>query len=1126
MSSSGRKAARLAYGLHWLALVCFGIAVGTAATVFVAGWISGLTACRSTHTASGTGLPIALPASPADGLAVASAEWEQALQASEHPAWPQWRSAWLAGVCADSLGKASDAAQWMARFHQSFGVARKSFPQSDVLYLDIVATRLSTAQQAMTVPSPLGLFCLLADAEPDPFPQVIDELKKARVAAANGSIIDRVRLMSWLLLAGELVVEADTGTPAAGLLRNAVQAFDEGFEILSDVEKAIADDPSQESLLTSNADNALIAMRFDAVRVRQVVIKKREVLAKEKEFERLDALRKLIAAEKAVMGQIGRLSMATMDRDWSGAKKAGESALEQISLTQEIARQKRDYYLLDEPKVVDTNDQWKALDQPVGPISNDIVSTVKVLMGMAAARLAETQFAAQVAGLRANEDIQPQADKEIAILLAAAESLIKRATEKVADDPADGFDPANAIAPYVRGLIAETRARLATYQQLGDATAVKGEADRRQEAIKAYEALKPALEKWGADVTASYLIADAQRRLVAISGAAPAREAATSLSRSGKPAEAWAVLGNAAEVHASMDVAVDRADAARRGRMASDAALAELDRAVASRMIPNVDLAAAIARAAIVLDEVGTSLAKRENARPIEVAKKPLEEKLQPVESALRAAIDGLPADAPSRPRGWAWLALCLAYRSQVADDANASSNYVKETQRLAQDALFELSKAPPDKDAWDPSYVEAVVAAQLALGHAAAKTLPSHRDESRLAFAAAIDNATSLPFANADFRMLGSPLLAALAAGDSGGGVKLAQEERSLRQMMTRFVEASFALRFGSPEQAASQMTEAVALGSAATNERKAGFDASAELDRADGFDVHISLPDSIRAFAALSQTTAGEPATALRTLVAITSPEVTIPPDDGWLLAPAGQKLINESLSRIQSPLAAYAMASALEAVIDRVELSRVEQMQPLLQLAISAQKQTDSLLAASRVAGRYPHIQDLSRQLGRRLNDPEYHETQAAAAIAKGDTSGAIAGLKSALRRQPRALVLWQQLFSLELDRLGESPSPKSIQSLREELAIASSLSLIDPYQQAFFGGELSALASDYASAAVSYEKAIELADSTSRKALAAARATASRLRGSRTTAPTDTRNSQRSAAPSNPQRQVST
>ncbi|MCX7401523.1 MAG: hypothetical protein NTY87_00090 [Planctomycetia bacterium] len=1051
MSSSGRKATRLSCGLQSLALVCFGIAVGTAATAVVAGWISGLTARRNTHTASGTGLPIALPASPADGLAVASAEWEQALQASEHPAWPQWRSAWLAGVCADSLGKASDAAQWMARFHQSFGVARKSFPQSDVLYLDIVATRLSPAQQAMTVPSPLGLFCLLADAEPDPFPQVIDELKKARVAAANGSIIDRVRLMSWLLLAGELVVEADTGTPAAGLLRNAVQAFDEGFEILSDVEKAIADDPSQESLLTSNADNALIAMRFDAVRVRQVAIKKREVLAKEKEFERLDALRELIAAEKAVMGQIGRLSMATMDRDWSGAKKAGESALEQISLTQGIARQKRDYYLLDEPKVVDTNDQWKAIEQPIGPISTDIVSSVKVLMGMAAARLAETQFAAQVAGLRANEDIQPQADKEIATLLDAAESLIKRATEKVADDQADGFDPANAIAPYVRGLIAETRARLATYQQLGDATAVKGEADRRQEAIKAYEALKPALEKWGADVTASYLIADAQRRLVAISGAAPAREAATSLSRSGKPAEAWVVLGNAAEVHASKDVAVDRADAARRGRMASDAALAELDRAVASRMIPNADLAAAIARAAIVLDEVGTSLAKRENARPIEVAKKPLEEKLQPVESALRSAIDGLPADAPSRPRGWAWLALCLAYRSQVADDANASSNYVKETQRLAQDALFELSKARPEKDAWDLSYVEAVVAAQLALGHAAAKALPSHRDESRIAFAAAIDNATSLPFADADFRMLGSPLLAALAAGDSGGGVKLAQEERSLRQMMTRFVEASFALRFGSPEQAASQMAEAVTLGNSATDEREAQFDASTELSRADGFDVHISLPDSIRAFAALSQITAGQPEAALRTLVEITSPGAKIPPGDDWLVSPAGQKLVGQVLSRINSPLAGYAVASALESVVDRVDLSRVVETQPLLELAIRAQKQTESLLSATRVAGRYPHIQELNLQLARRLSDPDFHRKQAAAAIETGNVPGAISGLRAALRRQPKESSLWQMLFTLHVNQLAIAYSDDKAAELREELAIATRFDLLTPFHK---------------------------------------------------------------------------
>lgn len=1100
-------------------LLCGGAAIGAGATASLSGISDGfLTQSapgrnRVVVDASAKSVSVVLPASPVEALAVASAQWEQAHDVSEVSVWPEWRSAWLAAVCAESLGKTTEAAAWIDRFQKSFTQARNRLPVSDVLYLDIVATRLAPARQPVAAYLPIGLFCLLAEPEPDPLPQVIDELKKARTAAASGSIVDRVRLMSWLLLAGELVVEADTGTPAAGLLRNAVQAFEEGFGILADVEKVIADDPSQERLLTSTTDNALIAMRFDAVRVRQAAIKKREVLAKEKEFERLDALRELIAAEKALMGQIGRLSMATMDRDWSGAQKAGESALEQIAHTQEIARQKRDYYLLDEPKVVDTNDQWKALEQPVGPISTDIVSTVKVLMGLAAARLAEAQLAAQVASLQHNEPIQPQGDKDIAALLDTSDVLVRRATEKVAEDSAEGFDPDNAIAPYVRGLVAETRARLATYTKLGDAAAVKDVADTRQQAVDAYEALKPALEKWGADVTASFLIADAQKRLAAIASTAPARAEAKVLNQSGRATDAWTVLGDAVELHASKEVVIDRADAARRGRRPNDLSLAEIDRAIETRTIPAGDLAATVARAAIVLHDVGTTLAQRDNARPVAVDRNLLLEKLEPVESSLRKAIDGLPPNNAARPRGWAWLALCLAYQSQITDDATASSNYVKETQRLAQDALFELTKAPPDKDAWDPGYVEAVVAAQLALGHAAAKTLPSHRDESRLAFAAAIDNASSLPFADADFRMLGSPLLAALAAGDSGGGAKLAQEERALRQMMTRFVEASFALRFGSPEQAASQMAEAVTLGNSATDERKAQFDASTELNRADGFDVHISLPDSIRAFAALSQITAGEPETALRTLVAIAMPEAKLPGGGDWVLSAAGQKVIKESLAKIQSPLAAYAMAAALELFVDRIDLSRIEEMQPLLQLAVAAQKQTESLLAATRVAGRYPHIQDLTAQLALRLGNPQYHQENAANSIAKGDVSGAIAGLRSALRRQPRELALWEQLFTLEIGRLSTSKSPAVIQSLREELTTASALGLIQPFQQHFFAGELLASTGDYASAAISFERAAGAADSASRKALATARATSSRLREARAKAPVDAQGSSR-------------
>ena len=1114
-----------------IALLLLGVALGVAATSGAGAW---RIASRNEplrcdvviSVAAGQSNPITVSQESAEYLKAASRVWEQSPDEKTALAWPQWRAAWLAGVCADSLGDVRHAATWMSRFRSSFEGARGSYSPSDVFYLDLVASRIMPVEQRVTSLLPFMNAAFLANEEPDPFPQVIDELKKARDKARGGNIIDRVRLMSWLLLAGELVVEADPGTPPAGLLRNAIQGFEEGFQILAEVEKAVADDPAQEGVLTSSEENALIAMRFDAVRVRQAAIKKREALAKEKEFERLDALREVIAAEKAVMGQIGRLSIATMDRDWSGAQKAGEAALEQIGLTQDLARQKRDYYLLDEPKVVDTNDQWKALDPPVGPISTDIVSTVKVLMGLASARLAEAQLAAQVASLRANEPVQPQADKEITALLDKSDVLIRRATEKVPADSAEGFDPDNAIAPYVRGLIDETRARLATYTKLGDAAAVKDVADTRQRAVDAYEALKPALEKWGADVTASFLIVDAQKRLVAISGAGPAREGAATLSQAGRAADAWAVLGDAAELHASQEVVIDRADAARRGRRSSDVAIAELDRALETRMIPAGDIMATIARAAIVLHDVGTTLSQRENGQPVEVDKKPLSEKLELVESSLRKAIDGLPADAAGHPRGWAWLALCLAYRSQVADDATASSNYVKETQRLAQDALFELTKAPPEKDAWDPGYVEAVVAAQVALGHAAAKMLPSHRDESRLAFAAAIDNASSLPFADADFRMLGSPLLAALAAGDSGGGAKLAQEERALRQMMTRFVEASFALRFGSPEQAASQMTEAVTLGNSATDERKAQFDASTELNRADGFDVHISLPDSIRAFAALSQITAGEPETALRTLIAIAMPEAKLPAGGDWVLSAAGQKVIKQSLSKIQSPLAAYAMAAAIELFVDRIDLSRIEEMQPLLQLAVSAQKQTESLLSATRVAGRYPHIQDLTSQLARRLGNPKYHQENAANAIAKGDVSGAIAGLRSALRRQPRELALWEQLFTLEISRLSTSQSPAVIQSLRDELTTASTLGLIKPFQQHFFAGELSAVTGDYASAATHFERAAGLADSASRKAIATARATSSRLRESRAKSAVDSQGPpRRSPTPEMP-RNVST
>ena len=58
--------------------------------------------------------------------------------------WPQWRTAWEAGVCADTLGKPQDAELWMTRFRNDF--AKGNFSKGDILYLELVANRVAPAQ--------------------------------------------------------------------------------------------------------------------------------------------------------------------------------------------------------------------------------------------------------------------------------------------------------------------------------------------------------------------------------------------------------------------------------------------------------------------------------------------------------------------------------------------------------------------------------------------------------------------------------------------------------------------------------------------------------------------------------------------------------------------------------------------------------------------------------------------------------------------------------------------------------------------------------------------------------------------------------------------------------------------
>jgi hypothetical protein len=672
------------------------------------------------------------PCSPKEGLEFLETVWQQDTSVEGSAEWPRWRCAWLAGVCADSIGKRQVAKTWMTRFEDSFDACGHPFTDADIHYLTIVAGRFAPEPQLAPALWPVALFGLIGGGDPEPLAQILEEIDKSRKAVTDDDVLEQVRLMSWLLLAGEVIVESEEGTPSAGLLRNAIEAFDEGLSMLADLEKAFVEDPALEQRLTSSPENALVAMRYDAVRVRQTAIQKREALAKEKEFERLDALRELIAVEKSVMKEVGQLSFAMMNHDWNGVLNAGDKALSHIGAMQDIAKKKRDYYLLKEPKAISTNDQWSAIDPAIAPMSNGIVSSVKSMMALASARIAEQKLEKLEMGRNAGLDMGPDAESEIIELLDKSEDLLRRAITKVEDDPADGFDVDNAVAPYVEGLALETRARLSTFAKIGDRAAIHDVKASIEKAKEAFASIRSKFERWGADVTAGFLVTDADRRLEFLASKSAATTEAAEMSRAGRVSDAWALLGDAAEVHDSQELILERADAARRAKRKLEDTLLELDRAEASSLIPQHDLDAAITRAGLVLQEIGSLLAARHPSGPVKVDRGATLAKLKKINSTLRGAIEEAASDSATLPRAWAWLSLCLVYESQVADEQVNAERFVKESQRLAKDALFELEQKKPGIDDWDPGYVEAVVAAQLALGHTAAKMLPSHRDESR----------------------------------------------------------------------------------------------------------------------------------------------------------------------------------------------------------------------------------------------------------------------------------------------------------------------------------------------------------------------------------------------------------
>jgi hypothetical protein len=359
------------------------------------------------------------------------------------------------------------------------------------------------------------------------------------------------------------------------------------------------------------------------------------------------------------------------------------------------------------------------------------------------------------------------------------------------------------------------------------------------------------------------------------------------------------------------------------------------------------------------------------------------------------------------------------------------------------------------------------------------------------LAFAAAFDETAKLPYGQAPIKILGSPLLTAVSGRGERASAKLAVEERRRRRMMTRFVEAAFTLRFGEPAAAAEQMETALQI-AAGGGAGGGPLDAARLMKQADGFDAQVTLRDSIRAFKSLGDAAAGRGREALDAALRILAPEAAGRAID--------ERQLEVAVSRVQSPLAGFALTTALEQNIVELDLSDSSGRRALLiRHAKRSQARTAELLQSQRLRNRYPHLVALNAEAGKRLNSPDYYLQRGEELLRQGRPRAAIAQFEAGVKRHPESQALWAGLLDAQIDMLARGAADAAaLDGLLARLDAAADADRLSPFDHAYYRAVVLERLDKQRDALASFQHAESLAHVAAQRVLAASKAASLRAR----------------------------
>jgi hypothetical protein len=821
-------------------------------------------------------------------------------------------------------------------------------------------------------------------------PDIARQIAKARQAAeADGaSLEDRIRFATWALMVAEIAIEPH------GLISTASDLFDDGQAALDELREELAGDPEAQKALVIRAP--LLAARLDTASVRQERITARRELARAEERKRLNDLRSIAKAFRSGLAAQSEAQAWAAIGDAAKAEATLADAWRALDDIDRTVASRRDFFLMeDEPDIEGNPDATLITEAPTAFRSAAVVANAKAL---AALRL--------LSSLDQNGD-GLFANAEAAAILEKAITWANAALAENADPPdaPKGSSPDNVFALYARGrataLAAVLRAWGAPFDKaVGKevATSLKQAAD---DCTLALEKLK------GHEDSSIYL--KLSEFLKELESPKHVQAKITRLIDAGLMDRAVTESRSLAMRQPEPDFVAFYLDTARRAGLPLRDLQNWCRRFVAggAGLDPRASPALSVAVARLAVDAAASRMTSAEWSQAA------AQERQTTARDALAAReIVATPVGVPESDAATlaATRALLAAYAWLASPDVPGGKALLASAVEDARNAELFLSQViakavTRDRPADVLDARESLMHCRLARGFLAIALLPEYRDEARLAFAAALDEAGRLPAGGSEHGMLGSPLLTSLLRGNGAGqAAKLVAEERATRQAMTRFVEACFTMEFGSPTQATEQFRIAHDMAQRGSDAATAA-DAAELMRVADGFDVAITLPESMGAFETLGFVAAGKHDEALRRAVLLSKQQ-----GGSSDLAPAAGKPIDfdafaSEAASFHSPLVAYAVLRALDARLDAVPLGQDPARSGVLRALRACHARCSQLLDTARQRDRYPHIVELVTEVGRELDNP--------ATFASAED---VPTVERALRRHPAATSLWNRYFDL--------------------------------------------------------------------------------------------------------------